>query len=113
MKPENYFTFICLKIDDSLNNFFCCFLFPWGGCEIRVTLNEALGSTRAAYVYIYLILYICTYNLDHSNPGIALISLIYLFVKLKALFSLFISCIIMCQYPLDIAPGYCGAAWVR
>ena len=85
-------------------------------CTTLVVVSDTQRGTRlhkSCLVYMYLILYICKYNLYHSNPGIALISLIYLFVKLKALFSLFISCIIMCQYPLDIAPGYCGRYCTR
>ena len=48
-----------------------------------VTFNEAPSPRELLIVYIYLILYIVSYKLYHSNPDIVLIILIYLLCHIK------------------------------
>ena len=53
-----------------------------------MTLNEAPSPRELLIVYIYLILYIFSYKLYHSNPDIVLIILIYLLCHIKLYFKL-------------------------
>ena len=52
-----------------------------------MTLNEAPSPRELLIVYIYLILYIFSYKLYHSNPDIVLIILVYLLCHIKLCFS--------------------------